>query len=474
VVGSRRHWQRWSVALFSAGALLVSALMILWGSQLPAAPESGQQPPATIAATKQVQLPPAAGFSWPQWQQYQQAQWLVQQSKTSDIRQGVELLQQLLSLQQQYAPLLVELCNSYHALHIYSDWPLAKVLALCEPLLRQALQLQPDSALALASFGALLLSQQKLAAAGRYLDQALALDADNPQALLWRARLHRQQDQYPQAIALLQHAIRLNPLSGSLKRHYAYSLIGNGMLSEARHQFQQALLLESDYSDRALDELEMLPLTAARASAFLQWAQRFPDRLQQASVSAASHHFVLLAQAMLLQARGEPANARRLLQQRAASRPEHAMFQLQALLLPDDVPPHQLAADFLRLYPAFAMDSSAAVRQALANKQQVLVLYWLLTQNDRVRQQWQAEILHFVEGQTEADSLDLQLLCVVGLTEPANQLARQLLQQDWLPSPHDNYYLAEQHPLWRQLAPDIFASIRKQRQRVLPASQNTN
>ncbi|WP_161973315.1 hypothetical protein, partial [Enterococcus faecium] len=85
-------------------------------------------------------------------------QWLVQQSKTSDIRQGVELLQQLLPLQQQYAPLLVELCNSYHALHIYSDWPLAKVLALCEPLLRQALQLQPDSALALASFGALLLS----------------------------------------------------------------------------------------------------------------------------------------------------------------------------------------------------------------------------------------------------------------------------------------------------------------------------
>lgn len=498
VVGSRRHWQRWSVALFSAGALLVSALIIFWGSQLPAAPESGQQPPATVAATKQAQLPPAAGFSWPQWQQYQQAQWLVQQSKTSDIRQGVELLQQLLPLQQQYAPLLVELCNSYHALHIYSDWPLAKVLALCEPLLRQALQLQPDSALALASFGALLLSQQKLTAAGRYLDQALALDADNPQALLWRARLHRQQDQYPQAIALLQHAIRLNPLSGSLKRHYAYSLIGNGMLSEARHQFQQALLLESDYSDRALDELEMLPLTAARASAFLQWAQRFPDRLQQpgrlvnlaliqlslqqfdaaeqtlqqASVSAASHHFVLLAQAMLLQARGEPANARRLLQQRAASRPEHAMFQLQALLLPDDVPPHQLAADFLRLYPAFAMDSSAAVRQALANKQQVLVLYWLLTQNDRVRQQWQAEILHFVEGQTEADSLDLQLLCVVGLTEPANQLARQLLQQDWLPSPHDNYYLAEQHPLWRQLAPDIFASIRKQRQRVLPASQN--
>lgn len=490
------------VLQFGAAVLCLCALFALWWSFAPTFNQSGQPTaakPVPIAA-QQTQLPPAAGFSWPQWQQYQQAQWLVQQTDASDISQGVALLQQLLPLQQQYAPLLVELCNSYHALHIYSDWSLAKALALCEPLLRQALQLQPDSAPALASFGALLLSQDKLVAAGRYLDQALALDADNSQALLWRATLHRKQDQYPQAIALLQHAIRLNPLSGSLKRHYAYSLIGNGMLSEARAQFQQALLLEADYSDRALDELEMLPLTAARAIAFLQWAQRFPDRLQQpgrlvnlaliqlslqqfdraeqtleqAIVRYPSHHFVLLARAMLMQARREPAAARRLLQQRAASRPQHAMFQLQALLLPDDVDPRQLAPDFLRLYPSFAHDHQAAVRQALANKQQVLVLYWLLTQSQTVRQDWQTEILAFVDGQTEADSLDLQLLCVVGLTEQANQLARQLLRQDWLPSPHDNYYLAEQHPLWRQLAPDIVAGIRTQRQRVLQASQSTD
>lgn len=493
---------------FGAGALLTLALAVLWWywplhTTEPAtamAPSAAASADPSSRQPQLPQLPPAAGFSWSQWQQYQQAQWLVQQTKATDITQGVALLQQLLPQQQQYSPLLVELCNSYHALHIYSDWPLAKVLALCEPLLRQALQLQPDSALALASFGALLLSQDKLAAAGRYLDQALALDADNSQALLWRATLHRKQDQYPQAIALLQQAIRLDPLSGSLKRHYAYSLIGNGMLSEARAQFQQALLLEADYSDRALDELEMLPLTAARAIAFLQWAQRFPDRLQQpgrlvnlaliqlslqqfdraeqtleqATVSYPSHHFVLLARAMLMQARREPAAARRLLQQRAASRPQHAMFQLQALLLPDDVDPRQLAPDFLRLYPSFAHDHQAAVRQALANKQQVLVLYWLLTQSQTVRQDWQTEILAFVDGQTEADSLDLQLLCVVGLTEQANQLARQLLRQDWLPSPHDNYYLAEQHPLWRQLAPDIVTGIRKQRQRVLQASQSTD
>lgn len=494
-INSHRRLPHHAMVIFAVATLCLAILCALWWSFGPTFTQSGQQIATKPAATaaNQTQLPPAAGFSWPQWQQYQQAQWLVQQTQAADINQGVALLQQLLPQQQQYAPLLVELCNSYHALHIYSDWPLAKVLALCDPLLRQALQLQPDSAQALASFGALLLSQHKLSAAARYLDQALALDGSNSQALLWRATLHRQQDQYPQAIALLQQAIRLDPLSGSLKRHYAYSLIGNGMLSEARAQFRQALLLETDYSDRALDELEMLPLTTARAIAFLQWAQRFPDRLQQpgrlvnlalvqlslqqfdaaeqslqqASANYPSHHFVLLARAMLMQAKGDSATARHLLQQRAASRPEHAMFQLQALLLPDDVDPRQLAPDFLRLYPSFATDSNNAVRQALANKQQVLVLYWLLTQTQAVRQQWQTEILRFVQAQTETDSLDLQLLCVVGLTEQANLLARQLLQQDWLPSPQDNYYLAEQHPLWRQLAADIFLGIAQQRQRVL-------
>jgi DNA-binding winged helix-turn-helix (wHTH) protein/Tfp pilus assembly protein PilF len=476
--------------------LVLSAVVFGWW-QLKVPPEEAEASPQAVKPLSSTQLDPAAGFSWPQWQQFQQAQWLVQQTTANEIEQGMTLLQQLLPQQQNYAPLLVELCNSYHAMHIYSDWPLSKVQALCEPLLRQALQLHPNSASALASFGALLLSQNKLDAAALYLDQALALDAHHSQALLWRATLYRQQDQYPQAIKLLQRAIQLNPLSGVLKRHYAYSLIGNGMLSEARSQFQQALLLEGDYSDRALDELEMLPLTSARAIAYLRWAQRFPDRLQQpgrlvnlalvqlslnqfdaaaqtleqASNTYPTHHFVLLARAMLMQARGEPAAARRLLQQRAERRPDHAMFQLQALLLPNDQDFTRLAPAFLRLYPAFAADARAAVTQALAQKQQVLVLYWLLTQSPTIRQQWQAQIRTFVSAQTEPDSLDLQLLCAVGLTSEANQLARQLLQQDWLPSPHDHYYLAEQHPLWQQLAADIFAGIRQQRLRVQQALQ---
>ncbi|MBU2428732.1 MAG: winged helix-turn-helix domain-containing protein [Gammaproteobacteria bacterium] len=436
---------------------------------------------------------PEAGFSQQQWEQFLQAKWLAQQPKAAAVKQAIDLLQQMLPTLQQSAPLLTELCNSYHYMHIYGDWPLQKVQALCEPLLRQALQLQPNSAAALASFGALMLSQQNLPAAAHYLDQALALDANDRNTLLWRAALYRGQDQFSAASKLLQQAIQLDPLSGLLKRHYAYSLIGNGMLSEARDQFRQSLLLDPDYSDRALDELEMLPLTSARAAAFLNWAKRFPDRmqhpgrlvnlalvqlslmqldvaeetLQQAAKLYPQQQFVLLAKAMLAQAKGHPEQARLLLTERARRRPDHPMFQLQALLLADDIDFGQLQPKFLQLYPHFAENPLAASQQALAQKQQVLVLYWLLTVPPVDRVPYQRMISDFVVAQTDVDSLSLQLYCVVGLTEQANQLAQQLLQQDWLPSPQDNYYLAEQHPLWRQLDPEIFRQIQQQRQKVL-------
>lgn len=488
--------------LWSIGLIVLAGFgWWLWQTATTPSP-AANHPPQTAATVQQpampppAQLTPAAGFSNAQWQHYQQAKWLAQQPKAAEVTQAVELLTALLPTQQHYAPLLTDLCNSYHLLHIYSDWPLPKVLALCEPLLRQALQLQPDSAAALASFGALMLSQQNIPAATRYLDQALALDPQDRSTLLWRAMLYRSQDQFPAAIDLLQQAIRLDPLSGLLKRHYAYSLIGHGMLSEARDQFRQSLLLDGDYSDRALDELEMLPLTAARAIAYLQWAERFPDRLQhpgrlvnlalvqlslnqqvaaektlqQAAAQYPQHQFVLLAKAMLAQANGQPKQARQLLIERAKRRPEHKMFQLQALLLADDVDFQQQQPAFLQLYPEFAKDPLAATRQALAQKQQVLVLYWLLTVPEPERAQYQPLIAGFVAAQTEADGLSLQLLCVVGLTDQANQLALQLLQQDWLPSPHDNYYLAEQHPLWQQLDPAIFQQIQQQRQKVLQAT----
>ena len=95
-------------------------------------------------------------------------------------------------------------------------------------MLQQALQQQTDFAPALGSFGALQLSRHNLAGAEYYLDKAIKLLPKDPQILLWRAALYRRQGQYDAATHLMATATELAPLSGLMKRHYAYSLIGKG------------------------------------------------------------------------------------------------------------------------------------------------------------------------------------------------------------------------------------------------------
>ncbi|MGP9802157.1 tetratricopeptide repeat protein [Rheinheimera sp. NSM] len=442
-----------------------------------------------------MQLVPAEGFSHHDWSMLQQALYLLNQPQAETISEAVHILRELLPVYPTYPPLLVGLCNSYHAMHIYSDWPLQKVLALCEPLLQQALLQQTDFAPALGSFGALQLSRQNLAGASYYLDKAMHLQPKDPQILLWRAALYRAQGRYDDAATLMTTATALAPLSGLLKRHYAYSLIGNGELSQARAVFQQALLLEDNYSDRALDELELLPLTSQRALAFLLWAERFPDRLnsperwtqlslvqlslQQIELAKASlqhavsmsdkHPFVLLAQAMFAQAQTHTAEANTYLQQRASLKPQHKIFQLQALFLSPPAAARSQQSAFLQLLPHYQQNADLAIQQDLANNKQLNVLYFLLSLPQTERQVYQSSISAFVSNQQTADSLSLQLLCAVDLKAQANQLALQLLDNDWLPSPHDDYYVAEQHPLWQQLSAEFFSKLQQQRQQVLTA-----
>lgn len=445
------------------------------------------------APAESWQLEPAEGFSEPDWAVLQQALYLTNQPQAEAVRKAIEMLRELLPVYPMHPPLLVGLCNGYHAMHIYSDWPLQKVLALCEPLLQQALQQQTDFAPALGSFGALQLSRHNLAGAEYYLDKAIKLLPKDPQILLWRAALYRRQGQYDAATHLMATATELAPLSGLMKRHYAYSLIGKGELSRARAEFQHALLLEDNYSDRALDELELLPLTRQRALAFLLWAERFPDRLnsperwtqlslvqlslqqfdlaetslKQAVAMSDKHAFVLLAQAMLAQAQGQTLKAHSYLQQRLSLDPQHKIFQLQALFLsaPAEALSEQNAMS--KLLPDYQQDAAFALQQDLANNEQLKVLYFLLSIPQTQRSTYQSSISHFVSNQQNTDSLSLQLLCAVGLTEQANLLAMHLLNNDWLPSPHDDYYLAEQHPLFQTLSAEFFRKLQQQRQQVL-------
>jgi len=448
----------------------------------PTTPPAAEQKPADLAQAD--------------WDNYLQARWLSAQRKPTELTQAVSLFQQVLTAAPNFAAAEVGLCNAYHFLHWYSDWPLSKVMALCEPLLRHALQTDASSAAALASFGLLKLSQGDHNAAGIYLDKSLALAPDDANTLMWRAQLYRQQGWLDKALPLIERAAQRDPLSGLIKRHYAFSLINSGNIGQARKVFQEALLLEPDYSDRAFDELDMLPLTIARARNYLRWAQRFPDRIAEANnpapainlaliqlsvgqIAAADrslkiaehkfpqHQYALLARAMWHSANHDDAAAQPALQQRAALQPNNPMYAVIALMYSAQNDPHAAQQQFLQLFPAFAHDPQTAVRNHLNNGQGQLVMFWLLTQNESERTRYADSINTWLTTQTEPDNLSLNLHLLLGQTEQANALAMKMLGEGWLPSPNDDFYLAEQHPVWRRLDKRVFERIVENRKQVL-------
>jgi tetratricopeptide (TPR) repeat protein len=232
VSGKVRGKTRTNRVIFAAVTASCLALYVIWltfwhDEQIPAI-----DTPLTAAPVSSPPLSfPDTGFDDEDWSTLQQALYLLNQPRAEAIGDGINYLHKLLPQSQHSPALLVALCNGYHAMHTYSDWPLQKALALCEPLLQQALKLQPDFAPALGSFGALQLSRNNLEGARFYLDKAGQLAPEDPHIMLWRATLHRVQGQYDKAIELIDKAKEILDLSSEkeflkLKAYLALKMQG--------------------------------------------------------------------------------------------------------------------------------------------------------------------------------------------------------------------------------------------------------
>jgi|GEM_PF-2307927 len=446
---------------------------------------------ATAVNSSSAQLTAPASFSAAHWAQWQQAVYLLQQPRRADINRARLLLEQLLNGHQQFTALLVALCDSYHAMYHYDDWPLQRVLAQCDPLLQQALRQNADFAPALSSFGALRLSHGDLAGAAFYLAKAYQLEPSAAETLHRQALLARAKADFPLAVQYSAKAVAQRPLSGFMARQHAYNLIANGQLTAARAQFIQALLLDSDYSDRALDELELLPLTGQRAIAALRWAKQYPDRLkqqperaihlalvylslgqpatasqllQQLPAGTQSSSFALLARAMLAQASGDSSQAARLLQQRATLASGHRIWQLQALVLnrANFASANARQQSLQQLYqwlPAYQTDAASALVRDLRDNQQLHAMFYLLCLPEQMRHRHSAAIRQYVQAQPAPDSFSLKLLLLTGNTAKAAELAEQLLAADWLPGVHDDYFLPADDPSYANLPKAVYQQL---------------
>jgi DNA-binding winged helix-turn-helix (wHTH) protein/Tfp pilus assembly protein PilF len=175
----------------------------------------------------------------------------------------------------------VGLCDTYHFLHLYSDWQLDKALEKCEPLLRSALRQQPELGEAIAAKGLLLSSQGKEVEAKTAFERAILLSPNYAFAYLWYGNLIREMGFYPEALDMTKKAYTLSPMSPIINRSLAYSYLNLRRLPDARYYYQRSLTLDPNYTYRPVGELDFLELNIDRARAFLRWADKNKLEMQK-------------------------------------------------------------------------------------------------------------------------------------------------------------------------------------------------
>ena len=165
----------------------------------------------------------------------------------------------------------VGLCNTYHFLYIYSDWAMANVLEKCKPLLDNALLKQPNLGQALAAQAFLLSRSSQHEQSESLFKKAIQLAPNYAFSYLWYGNYLTNLGRVDEALKLTTRAYNLAPMSPIANRSLANSYLNLHNMPEAAYYYRRSLNLEPNYTNRAAEELEFLPITVARASAFNAW-----------------------------------------------------------------------------------------------------------------------------------------------------------------------------------------------------------
>ena len=126
------------------------------------------------------------------------------------------------------------LADAYLLQSNYDDLDQALAIELAEPLIEQALILDPASADAHASRGILLEKQGDYRAAERSLAQAVALNPNHSMAHMWRGNAVMALGHLQDAFGHYQDAFGLDPLHRAVTHNYINTLIELGHYDEAR------------------------------------------------------------------------------------------------------------------------------------------------------------------------------------------------------------------------------------------------
>lgn len=251
--------------------------------------------PNALPKLKRTKVINAQAYEW-----YLMGQYHWRQRNPESVAKALTYFKQSLELEPNYAEAHIGIAITYSMLHFYGDGDIEKGLESALTHIDKALTLQPNSSTALATKGMLLSDKAFYEATikdnnvNSQLDSSLyqqaeqafirSLELDNNATThRWYSGLLKRAGREEEAISHLNQAIKLNPLSASLKRSISFSFAVLGKQDTAQRIFQRALELESNYFSKVIDSASIYRHTAESIVDMAEWKADNPLLFEECS-----------------------------------------------------------------------------------------------------------------------------------------------------------------------------------------------
>ncbi|MBU2970941.1 winged helix-turn-helix domain-containing protein [Pseudoalteromonas sp. C2R02] len=234
-------------------------------------------PKNSISSQTQTKKISAQAYEW-----YLMGQYHWRQSNPISLSKAVTYFKHSLELEPEYADAHIGLAITYVGLHHSANWSEKKSYDKSLPHIEKGLALKPNSPTALATQGLLLTLKAGYETGFSDADSALiqqahhaflsslALD-DNATTHRWYSLLLKKLGNESQVIQHLNKAIKLNPLSASLKRSLSKYLHSIGKPDSAQRMYQRTLILEPNHLSHVVDSTHIFRNTRQSIIAMAQW-----------------------------------------------------------------------------------------------------------------------------------------------------------------------------------------------------------
>lgn len=191
-------------------------------------------------------------------QAYLQGRQAWRQRTPASLDRAEFLFRRAVELDPAFARAWSGLADTYLLQADYGNRSLDDAIALAEPAVVQAVNLQPQLGEAWASLGLLRMNVGQNAAAQRSLEEAMRLDPRYEMAPMWLASVYARAGQPERQREVLLRALELNPLEPVINVNLAGLLAGSGNFDEARAQLQRVLAIVPQEAAllRALADIE--------------------------------------------------------------------------------------------------------------------------------------------------------------------------------------------------------------------------